>query len=163
MSRRLAILDRYSDLCKLIEMWVIHEVQSTAGSLGYPKKSPGFGEGQARQAGYVDPTGYSAWDHRAVARAIDKLAEHDAELFAAVKMYYMAWTVAPLVAQGFPFPPVRSQTYYDRLERAHAWLQSEWRIQLNVLSAGAQQPVIIDPEQFEPWDGEIRPCKGVMV
>jgi len=137
MSRRLAILDRYADLCKLIEMWVIHEVQATAGSLGYPKKAAGFGEGQARQAGYVDPTGYSAWDHRAVARAVDSLAAADRELFAAVQCYYMPWTVPSLLEAGFPFPPNRSQTYYDRLERAHAWLQSEWRIQLIQLSAAA--------------------------
>lgn len=135
MSRRLAILDRYSDLCKLIEMWVIHEVQATAGSLGYPKKSAGFGGGQARQAGYVDPTGYSAWDHRAVARAVDSLAAVDRDLFAAVQCYYMPWTIRGLVADGFPFPPVRAQTYYDRLERAHAWLQSEWRIELGKLAA----------------------------
>jgi len=135
MSRRLAILDRYADLVKLIEMWVIHEVQATAGSLGYPKKSAGFGEGQARQAGYVDPTGYSAWDHRAVARAIDGLAVADRDLYAAVQCYYMPWTAPKLLDAGFPFPPVRAQTYYDRLERAHAWLQSEWRVQLNQLSA----------------------------
>ena len=133
MSRRLAILDRYSDLCKLIEMWVIHEVQATAGTLGYPKQSPGFGQGQVRQAGYVDPTGFSAWDHRAIARAVDALAQTDRDLYAAVQCYYMPWTVQSLVDAGFPFPPIRAQTYYDRLERAHGWLQSEWRIQLGKL------------------------------
>jgi hypothetical protein len=137
MSRRLAILDRYADLCKLIEMWVIHEVQATAGSLGYPKKAAGFGEGQAKQAGYVDPTGYSAWDHRAVERAIDNLMKHDRDLYAAVQCYYKPWTAPGLLAAGFLFPSVRAQTYYDRLERAHAWLQSEWRIQLIQLSAAA--------------------------
>jgi len=133
MSRRLAILDRYADLVKLIEMWVIHEVQATAGSLGYPKKSAGFGEGQARQAGYVDPTGYSAWDHRAVERALDNLMKHDRDLYAAVQMYYKPWTIRELMDLGFPFPPVRHKTYYDRLERAHAWLLSEWRIELRKL------------------------------
>ena len=137
MSRRLAILDRYSDLCKLIEMWVIHEVQATAGSLGYPKQSAGFGQGQVKQAGYVDPTGYSAWDHRAVERALENLARTDRDLYAAVQCYYMAWTIKDLLAEGFPFPPVRAQTYYDRLERAHAWLQSEWRIQLRSLHGEA--------------------------
>ena len=137
MSRRLAILDRYADLCKLIEMWVIHEVQATAGSLGYPKQSAGFGQGQVKQAGYVDPTGYSAWDHRAVARAVDNLSKVDRDLYAAVQCYYMPWTVKELMEMGFPFPPVRHKTYYDRLERAHAWLQSEWRIQLNLLSGAS--------------------------
>ena len=137
MSRRLAILDRYADLVRLIEMWVIHEVQATAGTLGYPKQSAGFGQGQVKQAGYVDPTGYSAWDHRAVARAVDSLSKTDRDLYATIQMYYMPWSVQELVAEGFPFPPVRAQTYYDRLERAHAWLQSEWRIQLNQLSAAA--------------------------
>lgn len=135
MSRRLAILDRYADLVKLIEMWVVHEVQATAGSLGYPKQSPGFGQGQVKQAGYVDPTGYSAWDHRAVARAVDSLSKTDRDLYATIQMYYMPWSVQELVAEGFPFPPVRAQTYYDRLERAHAWLQSEWRIELGKLAA----------------------------
>lgn len=133
MSRRLSILDRYADLCKLIELWVVHEMQATSGSLGYPKKSPGFGEGQARQAGYVDPTGFSAWDHRAVANAIDALSKHDQHLFAAVKMHYMAWTIPALIDAGFPFPPDRAQTFYDRLQRAHAWLDSEWRNQLREL------------------------------
>lgn len=133
MSRRLAILDRYADLCRLLETWVVHEVQATAGTLGYPRQAAGFGQGQVRQAGYVDPTGYSAWDHRAVARSVDALAHADRDLYAAVQCYYMPWTVQGLVDEGFPFPPIRSQTYYDRLERAHAWLQSEWRIQLQAL------------------------------
>ena len=133
MSRRLAILDRYADLCKLIEMWVIHEVQATAGTLGYPKQSPGFGQGQVRQAGYVDPTGFSAWDHRAIERALNALMEQDKDLYAAVQCYYKPWTVKDLIAAGYPFPPIRAQTYYDRLERAHGWLQSEWRIQLGKL------------------------------
>lgn len=137
MSRRLAILDRYADLVRLIEMWVVHEAQATAGTLGYPKQSAGFGQGQVKQAGYVDPTGYSAWDHRAVARAVDNLSKIDRDLYAAVQCYYMPWTVQELAAAGFPFPPVRAQTYYDRLERAHAWLQSEWRIQLRSLHGDA--------------------------
>ena len=66
----------------------------------------------------MDPTGYSAWDHRAVERALDNLLKHDRDLYAAVQMYYKPWTVQELAAAGFPFPPNRSQTYYDRLERA---------------------------------------------
>lgn len=137
MSRRLAILDRYADLCKLIEMWVRHELQATTGSLGYPRQSAGFGEGQARQAGYVDPTGYSAWDHRAVERSLNALAHAEPDLWAAVKMHYMTWTIPAMMSQGHPFPPRCAQTYYDRLTRAHAWLNSEWRIQLGLLKQAA--------------------------
>lgn len=136
MSRKLSILDTYADLCKMIELWVMHELQSVSGSLGYPKKSPGFGEGQRIQAGYVDPTGFSAWDHRAVAQSIQNLGESDKDLFAAIKMHYMPWTVQELINIGHPFPPQRTQTYYDRLKRAHEWLNSEWRIQLNMLASG---------------------------
>ena len=136
MARRLQILERYADLCKMIELWVVHELQATTGSLGYPRKAPGFGEFQVRQGGYVDPTGFSAWDHRAVSASIEALAETDRDLFAAVKMYYMPWTVQGLVGDGFPFPPDRTQTYYDRLTRAHAWLHSEWHIQLRMLKCG---------------------------
>lgn len=134
MSRRLAILDKYADLCKLIEMWVVHEIQATAGSLGYPRQSAGFGQGQRIQAGYVDPTGYSAWDHRAISRSIESLANTDKNLFAAIKMYYMAWTIKELSENGYPFSPAK--TYYERLQRAHVWLDSEWRIQLKALKYG---------------------------
>ncbi len=70
-----------------------------------------------------------------MAQAIEALAQHDQELWAAVRMYYMPWTIQSLMAEGYPFPPVRHKTYYDRLERAHAWLRSEWRIQLRSLRA----------------------------
>jgi len=122
MARRLRILDDYADLCALIDRWVIRQLQSVAGGLGYPSKSLDFSY-KSSPASSIDPTGFCAEDHRDVERALDALADADRELFSAVKMHYMPWTIVALQANGHPFAP--SQTYYDRLRRAHAWLKSE--------------------------------------
>ncbi len=122
MARRLKILDSYSDLCSMLDRWVIHQLKSVAGGLGYPRKSLDFAY-VTSPASSVDPTGYSAEDHAELEIALDSLAKEDGELFAAIKMHYMPWTIIALQGNGYPFAP--HQTYYDRLKRAHAWLHSE--------------------------------------
>ncbi len=133
MGRRLKILDPYAELCSLIERWVRHSLAEATAGLGYPRSAAGFGEATQRQSGYVDPTGHSLWDHQSVAKALDALASADGDMFAAVKMYYMPWTTQEMMRQGYPFAP--DKTYYNRLERAHRWLQEEWRSQLATLKA----------------------------
>lgn len=126
-SARIQCLDHYSELCELIERWVVHDLQSVTGGLGYPRKSLDFAFVQS-PASSIDPTGYSAEDHRTVEASVLKLAEHDDGLFAAVSMYYKPWTIIGCVARGYPRAPC--QTFYDRLVRAHAWLASELRVEM---------------------------------
>lgn len=126
-SARLQCLDHYAELCELIERWVVHDLKAVTGGLGFPRKSLDFTFIQS-QASSIDPTGYSAEDHRTVEASVMRLAEHDDELFAAVSMYYKPWTIIGCVARGYPRAPV--QTFYDRLVRAHAWLASELRAEL---------------------------------
>lgn len=128
MARRLKILDNYADLHSMIERWVIHTIQSCTGGLGYPRKSLDFSY-VTSPASSVDPTGFAAQDFTDIEEAMQLLSDTDRELFAAIKMYYMAWTIPALTAAGFPFAP--HQTYYDRLTRAHAWLQSEMQHTMN--------------------------------
>jgi hypothetical protein len=51
---------------------------------------------------------------------------HDAyqPLWAAVMMYYKAWTIQALVEEGFPFGP-GNKTYYNRLHEAHSKLAAK--------------------------------------
>lgn len=122
MARRLKILEAHADLCSLLDRWVIHQMKSITGGLGYPRKSLDFSYIQS-PASSIDPTGYSAEDHGDTDQAFANLCSSDASLAAAIKMHYMPWTVVALMADGYPFNP--SQTYYDRLKRAHVWLESE--------------------------------------
>lgn len=124
MPRRLRILDEHADLCSLIERWVLYQFLSVCGGLGYPRKSLDFSY-KSSPASSIDPTGYAVQDHRDIEAAMKKLAETDIDLYAAVKMYYMPWTIRGLQADGYPFAP--DQTYYNRLQRAHRWLSSEMR------------------------------------
>jgi hypothetical protein len=124
MAKRLKILETHADLCALLDRWVIHQMKSVTGGLGYPRKSLDFAYIQS-PASSIDPTGYAAEDHSDTDTAFDNLCRDDHELAAAIKMHYMAWTIPALIAQGYPVGP--SQTYYDRLKRAHVWLESELR------------------------------------
>lgn len=122
MARRLRILDDYADLCSLLDRWVIHQMHSVAGGLGFPRKSLDFSYIQS-PASSIDPTGYAAEDHRDTDKAFDSLCKADLELAAAIKMHYMPWSTKALIEEGYPFAP--HQTYYDRLVRAHRWMESE--------------------------------------
>lgn len=124
MARRLRILDEYADLCSLMERWVIHQMKSVTGGLGYPRKSLDFSYIQS-PASSIDPTGYSAEDHTDTDLAFENLCKADSELAAAIKMHYMPWAIEELVKAGYPFSP--DKTYYNRLKRAHVWLGSELR------------------------------------
>lgn len=126
MARRLKILESHADLCALLDRWVIHQMKSVSGGLGYPRKSLDFAYIQS-PASSIDPTGYAAEDHSDTDAAFASLCEADLHLAAAIKMHYMPWTVDALMGEGYPFSP--SQTYYDRLKRAHVWLDAElWRV-----------------------------------
>lgn len=119
---RLQCLDPYADLCELIDRWVVRDIKYITGSLGYPRKSLDFSFIQS-PASSIDPTGYSAQDHGAIVVAVNRLAEEDEPLFAAMAMYYKPWTIPGFQERGFPRAP--DQTFYNRLVRAHRWLQSE--------------------------------------
>lgn len=121
-NARIQCLDPYAELCELIERWVIYDLKAATGGLGYPRKSLDFSFIQSL-ASSIDPTGYSAQDHGALAAAVHLLADTDEKLFAAIAMYYKPWMIAGFEARGFPRAP--DQTFYNRLVRAHAWLQSE--------------------------------------
>lgn len=121
-NARLKCLDRFTELVELIERWVIHDIKEASGGLGYPSQSLHVSNIRVL-ASSIDPTGYSAEDHRQVADAVHALAGTDADLFAAICMYYKPWMLPALIARGFPAAP--SQTFYDRLVRAHTWVQSE--------------------------------------
>jgi len=122
MARRLKILESHSDLCALLDRWVIHQMKSVTGGLGYPHKSLDFSYIQS-PASSIDPTGYSAEDHGDTDTAFANLCDSDLKLAAAIKMHYMPWTIPALVHEGYPTAPL--QTYYDRLVRAHVWMESE--------------------------------------
>jgi hypothetical protein len=121
-AARLQCLEPYAELCDLITQWVTRDMAEAAGALGYPHQSL-----QAVNirvlASSIDPTGYSAQDHAAVANAVNALSLADEKLFAAVAMYYKPWMIPAMVERGHPQAP--DQTFYNRLVRAHAWLQSE--------------------------------------
>jgi hypothetical protein len=127
MARRLKALDVHADLCSMLERWVIHTLQSVIGGLGYPRKSLDFSF-VTSPASSVDPTGYAAQDYSDLESALDKLKDADVELFCAIKAMYMPWTIPALVAAGCKVAP--HQTYYDRIKRAHVWLESEMAEQL---------------------------------
>lgn len=121
-NARLKCLDPYAELCELIERWVIHDLEAASGGLGYPRRS--FNAVNIRVlASSIDPTGYSAQDYSQVAESVEALSSADPDLFAALCMYYKPWMLASLIERGYPFAP--SQTFYDRLVRAHRWVQSE--------------------------------------
>lgn len=120
-NARLKCLDHYAELVELIERWVIHDLKEASGGLGYPRTSLHVVNIQVI-ASSVDPTGYSAEDHRRVADAVQALGREDEKLFAAICMYYKPWMLAALVERGYPQAP--SQTFYDRLVRAHRWIES---------------------------------------
>lgn len=122
MARRLKILESHADLCALLDRWVIHQMKSVTGGLGYPRKSLDFSYIQS-PASSIDPTGYSAEDHTDTDKAFDNLCSADMCLAAAIKMHYMPWSIAALMGEGYPFSP--DKTYYNRLVRAHVWLESE--------------------------------------
>ena len=122
MARRLKLLDAHADLCSMLERWVIHQIHSLTGGLGYPRKSLDFSY-VTSPASSIDPTGFSAEDHRDTEQAFQNLCEADQDLAAAIKMYYMPWTIRALEDAGYPVAP--NQTYYDRLKRAHQWMESE--------------------------------------
>lgn len=119
---RLKCLDPYTELVELIERWVIHDMEAASGGLGYPRRSLNAVHIQVL-ASSIDPTGYSAQDYRQVAAAVEALSTADADLFAALCMYYKPWMLLALSERGYPQAP--SQTFYDRLVRAHRWVQSE--------------------------------------
>lgn len=121
-NARIQCLDPYTELCELIERWVVYDLKSATGGLGYPAKSLDFTFIQS-PASSIDPTGYSAQDHGAMAAAVHLLAETDGKLFAAVAMYYKPWMIESFKERGFPSAP--DQTFYNRLVRGHAWLDSE--------------------------------------
>ena len=121
MARRLKLLDTHADLCALIERWAQRSID---GPGGYPRVSLNFSS-VTSPASSIDPTGCSAQDHRDIDAAMDKIAKADMELFAALKMYYMPWVIISFVHAGYPCAP--NQTFYDRLKRAHVWLESELR------------------------------------
>lgn len=121
-NQRLKCLDPFAELVELIERWVIHDLKYATGGLGYPSKSLDFTMIYS-PASSIDPTGYSAEDHSEVASVVMSLAEVDGDLFAAVAMYYKPWMLQSLIDKGYPQAP--SQTFYDRLVRAHRWLDSE--------------------------------------
>lgn len=121
-NARIQCLDPYAELCELIERWVIYDLKSATGGLGYPRKSLDFTMIYS-PASSIDPTGYSAEDHGAVAKIVATLSEADPKLFAAVAMYYKPWMIESFKERGFPTAP--DQTFYNRLVRAHAWMLSE--------------------------------------
>lgn len=121
-NARLKCLDPFAELCELIERWVIHDMEAASGGLGYPRRSLNAVNIRVL-ASSIDPTGYSAQDHRQVAAAVEALGAGDEELFAALCMYYKPWMLVALSERGYPQAP--SQTFYDRLVRAHRWVQSE--------------------------------------
>lgn len=120
-NARLKCLDPYTELVELIERWVIHELHEASGGLGYPRSSLKVISVQV-MASSIDPTGYSAQDHSHVADAVEELGKTDDKLFAAICMYYKPWMLPSLIQRGYPEAP--SQTFYDRLVRAHSWLES---------------------------------------
>lgn len=121
-NARIQCLDPYVELCELIERWVVYDIKWATGALGYPRKSLDFSFIQS-PASSIDPTGYSAQDHGTLAAAVNRLAEEDEKLFAAIAMYYKPWTIRSFEERGYPRAP--DQTFYNRLVRGHAWLQSE--------------------------------------
>lgn len=121
-NSRLKCLDPYTELVELIERWVMHDLEAASGGLGYPRRSLNAVNIRVL-ASSIDPTGYSAQDYRQVGAAVEALAPADPDLFAALSMYYKPWMLRALIDRGYPFAP--SQTYYDRLVRAHRWVQSE--------------------------------------
>lgn len=120
-NARLKCLDPYTELVELIERWVIHDLHAASGGLGYPRRSLHVASIQVL-ASSIDPTGYSAEDHRHVAEAVEALGAAEEKLFAALCMYYKPWMRAALLQRGFPEAP--NQTFYDRLVRAHSWVES---------------------------------------
>lgn len=120
-NARLKCLDPYTELVELIERWVIHDLHEASGSLGYPRQSLQVANIRVL-ASSIDPTGYSAEDHRVVAEAVESLGATDDKLFAAVCMYYKPWMLRALAERGYPEAP--TQTFYDRLVRAHSWIDS---------------------------------------
>ncbi|WP_295986445.1 hypothetical protein [uncultured Variovorax sp.] len=120
-NSRLKCLDPYAELSDLISSWVRHDLHAATGGLGYPSHSLNFDRVQVH-ASSIDPTGYCARDHSLVAASVNALAATDGNLFAALAMYYKPWMIESLKDRGFPMAP--SQTFYDRLVRAHAWVQS---------------------------------------
>lgn len=120
-NARLKCLDAYTELVEMIERWVIHDLHAATGGLGYPRQSLQVASIQVL-ASSIDPTGYSAQDHRHVAEAVEALGKTDDKLFAAICMYYKPWMLRDLIARGYPEAP--SQTFYDRLVRAHSWIDS---------------------------------------
>jgi len=121
-NARIQCLDPYAELCELIERWVVYDIKSATGGLGYPRKSLDFTMIYS-PASSIDPTGYSAEDHGAVAKVVNTLSEADPKLFAAVAMYYKPWMIESFKERGYPSAP--DQTFYNRLVRAHAWMLSE--------------------------------------
>lgn len=121
-NARIQCLDPYAELCELIERWVIYDLKSATGGLGYPAKSLDFSFIQS-PASSIDPTGYSAQDHGDMAEAVNLLSGADSKLFAALAMYYKPWMIESFKERGFPAAP--DQTFYNRLVRAHRWLDSE--------------------------------------
>ena len=121
-NARIQCLDPYTELCELIERWVIYDIKACTGALGYPRKSLDFSFIQS-PASSIDPTGYAAQDHGDMASVVNRLAETDEKLFAAVAMYYKPWTIVGYEERGFPRAP--AQTFYNRLVRAHSWMHSE--------------------------------------
>lgn len=100
----------------LMSRWVYRRMNQ---AIGYPKKSAGFSEKTTGGYNHTEPHDYCGKDFSDLECAIDRLREGNQELFAALWMHYLPWSIKGLQAEGWPFG---NSTYYERLHRAHRTL-----------------------------------------
>lgn len=106
-------------LVSLMCQWAKRELAVQDRSLGYPRKACGFSQKTTGGYDHSDPVAFQARDFTDLQAALEQLREANLGQFAAMMMYYRAWTVRAMREEGWPFG---NSTYYARLHAGHAAL-----------------------------------------
>lgn len=97
----------------LMSRWVYRRMNM---AVGFPHKAPGFSEKTTGGYNHTEPHDFCGQDFSDLEHALDRLRNEQQELFCAIWMYYLPWSINGLQAEGWPFG---NSTYYERLHRAH--------------------------------------------
>jgi hypothetical protein len=121
MGRRIELEPRW--LVGLLVRWALRDTPGR--ELGYASGCGWMRGLKSSPATAIEsPTGYTGLDVDECEKAMVWLHEAYQPLWASVMMYYKAWTIQALVAEGFPFG-AGNKTYYNRLHEAHSKLASK--------------------------------------
>lgn len=121
MGKRIELEPRW--LVGLLVRWALRDTPGR--ELGYASGCGWMRGLKASPASAInDPTSYSAQDFTDIEAGMRWLHDAYQPSWAAVMMYYKAWTIPAFQELGFPFG-AGNKTYYNRLHDGHARLAAK--------------------------------------